>query len=172
MTTRAPEYFTLRIRDLSTGEDLADVIENTGGSGAWSPDGKSFFYTLQDENHRPSRSSTTSWGSRNRKTGWSTRRDPGYFMGVGGSLLDDFIYLDIHDHETSEYRILSTRDLTAEPMLVAERVEGIEYSLTEGGDVFYILTNDGDAKDFKIVEAVSAPGKENWRKWSPMCRAA
>lgn len=163
---KGSEYFTLRIRDLSTGEDLADVIENTGGGGAWTPDGKSFFYTLQDENHRPSKVFHHVVGqpqSEDRLV--YEEKDPGYFMGVGGSLLDDFIYLDIHDHETSEYRILSTTDLTAEPMLVAERVEGIEYSLTEGGDVFYILTNDGDAKDFKIVEApVAAPGKENWKE--------
>ncbi|SSC69670.1 unnamed protein product [Ciceribacter sp. T2.26MG-112.2] len=163
---KGSEYFTLRIRDLTTGEDLADVIENTGGGGAWAPDGKSFFYTLQDENHRPSKVFHHIVGqpqSQDRLV--YEEKDPGYFMGVGGSLLDDFIYLDIHDHETSEYRILSTRDLTAEPMLVAERVEGIEYSLTEGGDVFYILTNDGDAKDFKIVEApVTAPGKENWKE--------
>ncbi|MBC7148324.1 MAG: S9 family peptidase [Rhizobium sp.] len=163
---KGSEYFTLRIRDLSTGEDLADVIENTGGGGAWAPDGKSFFYTLQDENHRPSKVFHHVVGqpqSEDRLV--YEEKDPGYFMGVGGSLLDDFIYLDIHDHETSEYRILSTKDLTAEPMLVAERVEGIEYSLTEGGDVFYILTNDGDAKDFKIVEApVAAPGKENWKE--------
>lgn len=163
---KGSEYFTLRIRDLSTGEDLADVIENTGGGGAWSPDGKSFFYTLQDENHRPSKVFHHIVGqpqSQDRLV--YEEKDPGFFMGVGGSLLDDFIYLDIHDHETSEYRILSTKDLTAEPMLVAERVEGIEYSLTEGGDVFYILTNDGDAKDFKIVEApVTAPGKDNWKE--------
>ncbi|MBA3040352.1 MAG: S9 family peptidase [Alphaproteobacteria bacterium] len=163
---KGSEYFTLRIRDLSTGEDLADVIENTGGGGAWAPDGRSFFYTLQDENHRPSKVFHHVVGqpqSEDRLV--YEEKDPGYFMGVGGSLLDDFIYLDIHDHETSEYRILSTKDLTAEPMLVAERVEGIEYSLTEGGDVFYILTNDGDAKDFKIVEApVTAPGKENWKE--------
>lgn len=163
---KGSEYFTLRIRDLSTGEDLADVIENTGGGGAWSPDGKSFFYTLQDENHRPSKVFHHVVGqpqSQDRLV--YEEKDPGFFMGVSGSLLDDFIYLDIHDHETSEYRILSTKDLTAEPMLVAERVEGIEYSLTEGGDVFYILTNDGDAKDFKIVEApVTAPGKENWKE--------
>ncbi|MBC7314425.1 MAG: S9 family peptidase, partial [Rhizobium sp.] len=48
---KGSEYFTLRIRDLTTGEDLADEIENTSGGGAWAPDGKSFFYTLQDENH-------------------------------------------------------------------------------------------------------------------------
>tara|TARA_R110002051_G_scaffold169598_1_gene240207 strand:- start:3991 stop:6126 length:2136 start_codon:yes stop_codon:yes gene_type:complete len=163
---KGSEYFTLRIRDLSTGEDLADVIENTGGGGVWAPDGKSFFYTLQDENHRPSKVFHHIVGepqSADRLVFEET--DPGFFMGVGGSLLDDFIYIDIHDHETSEYRLLSTKDLMAEPMLVAEREEGIEYSMTEGGDVFYILTNDGDAKDFKIMEApVNAPGKENWKE--------
>ena len=103
---KGSEYFTLRIRDLSTGEDLADVIENTGGGGVWAPDGKSFFYTLQDENHRPSKVFHHIVGepqSADRLVFEET--DPGFFMGVGGSLLDDFIYIDIHDHETSEYRL-------------------------------------------------------------------
>ncbi len=163
---KGSEYFTLRIRDLESGEDLPDVIENTGGGGVWAPNGKSFFYTLQDENHRPSKVFHHIVGqpqSEDRLV--YEEKDPGFFMGVGGSLLDDFIYIDVHDHETSEYRLLSTKDLMAEPMLVAERVEGIEYSMTEGGDVFYILTNDGGAKDFKIMEApVEAPGKANWRE--------
>ena len=166
---KGSEYFTLRIRDLATGEDLSDVIENTGGGGVWAPDGKSFFYTLQDENHRPSKVFHHILGTS--QTGDRLvyeEKDPGFFMGVGGSLLDDFIYIDIHDHETSEYRLISTKDLTAEPKLVAVREEGVEYSMTEGGDVFYILTNDGDAKDFKIMEApVEAPGKENWKEIVP-----
>ncbi|WP_200884010.1 S9 family peptidase [Rhizobium sp. YS-1r] len=166
---KGSEYFTLRIRDLATGEDLSDVLENTAGGGVWAPDGKSFFYTLQDENHRPSKVFHHIVGqpqSEDRLV--YEEKDPGFFMGVGGSLLDDFIYIDIHDHETSEYRILSTSDLTAEPRLVAEREEGIEYSMTEGGDVFYILTNDGGAKDFKIMQApVNAPGKQNWTEVVP-----
>ncbi|MDM9627122.1 S9 family peptidase [Rhizobium sp. S152] len=163
---KGSEFYTLKVRDLSTGEDMADLIENTGGGGAWAPDGKSFFYSALDENHRPSKVFHHIIG-----TPQSDDRlvyeeeDAGFFMGVGGSLLDDFIYIDIHDHETSEYRLLSTRDLTAEPKLVARREEGIEYSMTEGGNVFYILTNDGDAKDFKIMETpVDKPGKENWRE--------
>jgi len=166
---KGSEYFTLRIRDLATGEDLTDVVENTGGGGVWAPDGRSFFYTLQDENHRPSKVFHHIVGtpqSQDRLV--YEEEDPGFFMGVGGSLLDDFIYIDIHDHETSEYRLLSTKDLTAEPALVAEREEGIEYSMTEGGDVFYILTNDGGAKDFKICQTpVTAPGKENWTEVVP-----
>ncbi|WP_047463164.1 S9 family peptidase [Rhizobium rhizogenes] len=162
---KGSEYFTLKVRNLDTGEDLVDVIENTGGGGVWAPDGKSFFYTLQDENHRPSKIFHHIVG-----TPQSADRlvyeeeDSGFFMGVGGSLLDDYIFIDIHDHETSEYRLIPTSDLTAEPKLVAERDTGVEYEMTEGGDVFYILTNDGDAKDFKIMETpVDRPGKENWR---------
>ncbi|MBB2671196.1 S9 family peptidase [Rhizobium sophoriradicis] len=166
---KGSEFFTLKVRDLSTGQDLDDVIENTGGGGVWAPDGKSFFYSALDENHRPSKVFHHIVGrpqSEDRLVYEET--DAGFFMGVGGSLLDDFIYIDIHDHETSEYRLLSTKDLTAEPKLVAAREEGIEYSMTEGGDVFYILTNDGGAKDFKIMEApVDNPGKENWREVVP-----
>ncbi len=166
---KGSEYYTLRIRDLATKQDLDDVLENTAGGGVWAPDGKSFFYTLQDENHRPSKVFHHIVGqpqSADRLV--YEEKDPGFFMGVGGSLLDDFIFIDIHDHETSEYRLLSTKDLTAEPVLVAEREEGVEYSMTEGGDVFYILTNADDAKDFKIVEApVTAPGRENWKELVP-----
>ncbi|ANP84727.1 S9 family peptidase [Rhizobium leguminosarum] len=166
---KGSEFFTLQVRDLQTGQDLADRIENTGGGGVWAPDGKSFFYSALDENHRPSKVFHHILGqpqSEDRLV--YEEADAGFFMGVGGSLLDDFIYIDIHDHETSEYRLLSTADLTAEPKLVAAREEGIEYSLTEGGDVFYILTNDDGAKDFKIMEApVDNPVKENWREVVP-----
>ena len=166
---KGSEYYTLRIRDLESGQDLSDVLDNTAGGGVWAPDGKSFFYTLQDENHRPSKVFHHILGTPQAQDRLVyEEQDPGFFMGVGGSLLDDFIYIDIHDHETSEYRLLSTRDLTAEPVLVAEREEGIEYSMTEGGDVFFILTNADDAKDFKIVEApVTAPGREHWKDVVP-----
>ena len=163
---KGSEYYTLRIRDLATGTDLDDVIENAGGGGAWAPDGKSFFYTLQDENHRPSKIFHHIVGqpqSADRLV--YEESDPGFFMGVGGSLLDDWIFIDIHDHETSEYRLIPTGDLTAEPKLVVKRDPGTEYNMCEGGDVFYILTNADGAKDFKIMEApVGAPGKENWRE--------
>jgi len=161
---KGSEYYTLRVRYLATGDDLADVIENTGGGGAWAPDGKSFFYTVLDENHRPSKIFHHIIGEpqANDRLVYE-EEDPGFFMGVGGSALDDFIYIDIHDHETSEYRLLSTSDLMAEPKLVSEREIGLEYSMTEGGDVFYILTNADGAKDFKIMQTpVDKPSRENW----------
>ncbi|MDX3928821.1 MAG: S9 family peptidase [Shinella sp.] len=166
---KGSEYFTLKVRDLATGEDRGDLIENSGGGGVFAPDGKSFFYTLQDENHRPSKIFHHILGepqSQDRLV--YEEEDPGFFMSVGGSLLDDFIFIDIHDHETSEYRLLSTRDLLSNPIIVAPRQTGLEYSMTEGGDVFYILTNADGAKDFKIMQTpVTAPGRENWSEVVP-----
>ena len=161
---KGSEYFTLRVRDLETGIDLEDTIENSGGGGAWDPEGKSFFYTLQDDNHRPSKIFHHILGqpqSADRLV--YEEEDPGMFMGVGGSSLDDYIFIDIHDHDTTEYRLLSTKDLMAEPKLVVARDPGMQYEMTEGGDVFYILTNCDGAKDFKIMATpVESPSKENW----------
>ncbi|WP_245292368.1 S9 family peptidase [Rhizobium sp. 9140] len=166
---KGSEYFTLRIRDLSTGDDLVDVIANTGGDGAWAPDGRSFFYTVLDENHRPSKIFHHVIGTPQADDRLVyEEEDPGFFMGVGASMLDDVIYIDIHDHETSEYMLIPTSDLNATPRLVAARETGLEYSMTEGGDVFYILTNADGAKDFKIMETpFDRPERENWREVVP-----
>src|SRR5690606_855143 len=85
-------------------------------------------------------------------------KDPGFFMDVGGTRLRDWIMISIGDHETSEYRLMPANDPFATPLVVKERETGIQYDLEEGGDVFFILTNSGGAKDFRIMTApVSDP---------------
>ncbi|MDA4848156.1 S9 family peptidase [Hoeflea poritis] len=162
---KGSEFFKLQIRELGSAEDLDDVVENTGGGGAWSPGSEGFFYTLLDENHRPSKVYYHAIGSAQADDRLVFEEaDPGFFVSVGGSKLNDFIFINIHDHQTSEYRILPAGDPQATPAIVAPRQTGVEYDMHEGGDVFFILTNAGGAKDFKIVEApVDAPGRENWR---------
>ena len=44
------EFYEQRVRDLASGRDLPDVLQNTAGGAVWAADGKSFFYTLQDDN--------------------------------------------------------------------------------------------------------------------------
>ena len=89
-------------------------------------------------------------------------------MNVGGSRSNDWIFIAINDHETSEYRIVPAGDPTAEPKIVAPRETGLEYDIEEGGDVFFILTNADGAKDFKIVTAPAAdPRRENWTDLVP-----
>ncbi len=161
---KGSEFYKLRVRDLATMQDLPDLVADTNGGGAWDADSKGFFYTRLDENHRPSKVLYHRVGSDAAEDRLVFEEaDPGFFLGVGGSALDDYIFIDIHDHETSECWLLPANEPTAEPKLVTARRTGVEYDIAPGGEVFYILTNANGAKDFKIMRAPATdPGPENW----------
>ncbi|MET3662650.1 oligopeptidase B [Aquamicrobium ahrensii] len=166
---KGSEFYTLRVRDIATGAELPDRVESTGGGGAWAADNDGFFYTLLDDNHRPSKVLFHRLGDdiANARLIYE-ETDPGFFMSVGGTRRNDWIMISISDHETSEYRILPAADPFAEPRLVAPRETGLQYDLEEGGDVFFILTNEGDAKDFKIMTAPATdPVRANWEELVP-----
>lgn len=166
---RGSEFFSLRVRDLASGADLADQIGDTGGSGVWNADNDGFFYTRLDANHRPSKVLFHKIGDNpaNDRLVYE-EADPGFFMDVGGTRANDWILIGINDHETSEYRLLKASELHAEPKLVAPREIGLQYDLEEGGDIFFILTNEGGAKDFKIMTAPAGdPVRANWKELVP-----
>ena len=166
---KGSEYFTLRVRDAATGSDLADAVGDTGGSGEWDAANDGFFYTRLDDNHRPSRIFYHRLGddTANDRLVYE-ETDPGFFMDVAGTRLNDWIMIGINDHETSEYRLLPAGEPQAEPLLVKARETGVQYDLEAGGDVFFILTNSGGAKDFRIMAAPAAdPREENWTELVP-----
>lgn len=166
---KGSEYYELKIRHLDTLSDLPDIVANTNGGGTWDATSKGFFYTLLDENHRPSKVFHHHIGTEQTEDRLIFEEtDPGFFVNVSGSLLNDFIFIDIHDHETSECWLLPADNPTAKPKLIMKRQTGIEYEIESGGDEFYILTNADGAKDFKIMRApVSAPEPENWQELVP-----
>lgn len=163
---KGSEFYALKVRDLTTMADLSDIVADTNGGGAWDAQSRGFFYTQLDENHRPSRVFYHRIGTEQSADRLIyEEQDPGFFLGVGGSSLDDYIFIDIHDHETSECWLLPANDPAAKPKLVMARQKGVEYDIAPGGDVFYILTNADGARDFKIMRApASAPQPENWEE--------
>ncbi|MGL5361913.1 MAG: S9 family peptidase, partial [Bosea sp. (in: a-proteobacteria)] len=48
------ELYAIRIRDITTGEDLADIVPDTTGELVWANDSRSFCYVRLDADHRPS----------------------------------------------------------------------------------------------------------------------
>ena len=50
---RGSEYFTIRVRDWDTGEDLPTSSTQTDGGVVWGSDSTFFFYVQLDDNHRP-----------------------------------------------------------------------------------------------------------------------
>lgn len=166
---KGSEFFSLRVRDLRSGQDLADDVPDTSGGGVWNADNDGFLYIRVDENHRPSRLFFHKIGSDASEDRLVYEEgDPGFFMDIGGSRDNKWIFVSINDHETSEIRLLRTNQPTAAPQLVAARETGLQYDLEEGGDIFFILTNADGAKDFKIATApVSDPTRRNWTNLVP-----
>ncbi len=161
---KGSEYYTVRIRDLDTGEDLADELPETAGGAVFAADGKTLFYTWLDENHRPCKVFRHTIGTpRENDVLVYEEADPGFFVGVGKTQSGAYILIACHDHQTSEVRVISSNSPTETPRLIAERLVEQEYSLDHCGDRFLILTNADGAEDYKIVSAPTEnAGRENW----------
>lgn len=167
--TRGSEYFTVRVRDWTSGEDLPDVIEETDGGVVWSLDARSFFYVKLDDNHRPMQIYHHRLGTpQTEDTLIYEEKDTGWFTHIHESASGRFCVIAGGDHETSEQRLIDLADPQAVPRLVAAREEGVQYSLADRGDELFILTNADDAIDFKIVTApLASPERANWRDLIP-----
>jgi oligopeptidase B len=161
---KGSEFHTLRIRATSTGEDLPEIIESASGSVAWSRDGRFLFYVVLDDQHRPCKVFRHALGTAvTEDVLVHEEADPGFFLGVATTEGRGHIVIDSHDHTTSEARVIPGDDPTRAPQLVQPRQAGVEYSIAEQAGRFVILTNAGDAEDFKIVSApIATPQRDHW----------
>jgi oligopeptidase B len=166
---KGSEYFTIRVRDWTSGTDLDDVVEETDGAVVWSIDGKSFFYVRLDDNHRPMQVWRHRLGTAQADDVLVyEEHDAGWFTHIHESASGRFGVIAGGDHETPEQRLIDLADPAAPPRLVAAREEGVQYSLADRGDELFILTNADGAIDFKIVTApLASPARENWRDLIP-----
>ena len=166
---KGSEYFAIRVRDWTTGKDLADLVEETEGGVVWSANATAFFYVKLDDNHRPMQVWLHRLG-----TGQSDdvliyeEKDPGWFTHIHESASGRFCVINSGDHETSEQRLVDLANPLSPPRLVASREKGVQYSVGDRGEELFILTNADNAIDFKIVTApLRSPGRANWRDLIP-----
>lgn len=168
---KGSEYFTVRLRDMATGKDLADEVPDTSPGIAWDATGASFLYTQVDEEHRPLKvfRHVVGTAAAEDKLVYE-EEDEGFFVGVGKTQSGKWLVISSHDHQTSECRLIPADAPETAPLLVAPREEAVEYDIEhdEPRARFLILTNADEAEDFKIVEAPEeAPGRANWRDFVP-----
>ena len=162
--TNGSEIFKIRFRDTESGENLPDVIEGTSGDALWAADNKTVFYTVLDENHRPSKVMRHTLGTSTEDDVLVyEEKDPGFFVGISDTESRRLILIDAHDHQTSEVYMIPADAPASDPVLIAPRAPGVEYSVSEHAGRLVILTNADGAEDFKIVTAsLDKPGRENW----------
>jgi oligopeptidase B len=166
---RGSEYFTLRVRDWTTGRDLPDTLTQTGGRVVWGRDSTFFFYVRLDDNHRPLQVFRHRLGNaQSDDVLVYEEQDVGWFIHIEESASRRFCIIDGGDHDTSEQRLIDLTQPDAAPRLVAPREKGVRYSVADRGEELFILTNQGGAIDFRIDTApLASPGRENWRELIP-----
>ena len=156
------ERFTIMIKDLVSGELLADQISDTAYGVAWAKNSH-FFYTRADEAWRPyvvlrHRLGTDPAAD----VAVATESDERFWLSVDASRDDQWIMIGAESKITSEVRLLSTDDPEGEPRVVAPRRQGVEYDVEPAGDRLLIVHNDG-AEDFELAEApLTATSHTEW----------
>jgi oligopeptidase B len=154
------ERFTARVRDLTTGADLPDVIPGTMGALVWNADASALLYGQVNDQWRIDTIKLHRMGtSVEDDIVIYHEADIGFQCGVGMTHDRKWIAVATGDNTTSEVRLLPASDPLAPPLLVRARKAGVEYDVETHEDSLFIVTNDTDT-NFRLVTApISAPGE-------------
>ncbi|MEZ0497443.1 S9 family peptidase [Sphingomonas sp. IW22] len=152
------ERFEARVKDLSTGEHLPDVIPGTLGALVWTADGGAFLYTPANEHWRTDRVMLHRLGA-SEDVELFREADEGFRVGVSETQSQRFIVIASGDHVTSEVYLLPADNVTAPLLCVSPRQVGREYDVDEHDGTLFIHTNDIDP-NFRLVTAtLDNPGE-------------
>ncbi len=157
--------FTLYVKDLRSGELLAERIEKTR-SVAWASDSATLFYVKEDAAKRAWRLYRHTVGNDEDALVFE-EGDVRFSIGVQRSRSRSWIFIDSHSATTSEVQCIPADQPRAEPRLIAARTSEHEYHVDHRGELFYIVTNDR-GRNFRLVTAPVADSRpENWTEVVP-----
>ena len=171
--TRGFRQYTLHVKDLETGETLAEPahpsqIERVG-SLAWAADNRTLFYTVEDEQQkRQHQLWRHTRGAQHGNDELVYQDDDERFnVGVGRTRDGRFLVLASASHITSECRFLRADAPQGAFRLVAPREDEHEYSVDHRNGLWFIRTNDR-GRNFRLVTAPAAtPERAHWTELIP-----
>jgi len=164
--------YTVRVKNLETGELYPDVITGVSANLVWADDNKTLFYVENDPD--------TLLTVRVKKHVLGTpvaddvlvyeETDDSFYMGVGRTRDEKFITIEVSSTVSSELRYAPAADPTTFTVL-APRARDVEYDADHLGERWVIRTNapGADGKpttNFKLVTAPSdATSRSQWTDW-------
>jgi oligopeptidase B len=162
--TIGDERYTLRFKDLRTGELCPDEIADIGAGATWAADNRTVYYLTLDAAHRPDKVWRYRVGSGEPSELVYHESDERFWLGVGLSRSEAYVFIASGSSITTEMQYADSTDPHAPFTVVLPRREGVEYSVEHavvgGQDRFLILHNDA-AVNFTLTEApVSDPARQ------------
>jgi oligopeptidase B len=157
--------YTLHIKDLRTGEVLADEAQRVG-SVVWAAGNNILFYTVEDEaTKRQFQLFRHTLGTPQAADALVYEEaDERFNVGAGRTRDGKYLLLESASHTASEEQFLPADDPEGRWTLIEPRGENIEYYADHRDGLWYLRVND-TARTFRLVTApLATPGRAHWRE--------
>ena len=160
-------FYTLRFIDLETGSEIADRIEDVTSNFSWASDSETLLYTRQHpETLRWQWIYRVTLGSEDPDLVYE-ETDETYNVFVQKSLSERFLYIASGSTTSSEFRFIPADAPGTAPEVFLAREAEHEYSITDGGDRFYVWSNE-NAENFQLFEVpLDDTAKSAWSALVP-----
>lgn len=162
--TLGRRIYTILVKNLETGEFYEDKIENTTGKSVWANDNEHFFYIRKDETLRAYQIFRHKIGTKQEEDVLIFHEEDETFdVNVFKTKSLEYIFIASSSTISDEHWFIPSNNVNAEWRVIQKREDDLEYAVEHYENDFYIITNEGDATNFKIVKTpVEKPSKENW----------
>jgi len=155
-------FYDLHFIDLETGAKLPDLIENVTSNFRWAADNQTVIYSKQHPE-------TLRWERVYRYVLGSDRNDLVYeesdetfSIYVYESISGKYLFIASTSTLSTEIRYLESNAPGEKHKLFLPREEDHRYFVIDGGDRFYVMSNDG-AVNFRLFEApLDNTAKDDW----------
>lgn len=156
--------YSMRAKNLATGEEMALNIYPTNGAAAWANDNRTLFYGTTDEQTlRADKIWQTKLGEEAAPRLVFHEEDETFSTYVYKSTSKRFIFIGSGSTLTSEQRFIDANQPDAAFKIVHPRERGLEYSVEDYGNDFYVVTNL-NAQNFQLMKVpIAKSGKANWQ---------
>ena len=167
--TQGRRIYTIRFKNLMTGEEFEDEIPEVTGNMAWANDNKTLFYSRQDSTTLRSHQIVRhSLGNSPEEDHLVFQEDDETFsVYVIKTKSKQFLMIASHQTVSSEYQYLDANTPFENFTMFLSRERDHEYDMDHFGDAFYFRTND-QAKNFRLMKtSVEYTGRQHWQEVIP-----
>ena len=163
--TNGRRQYTLRVKNLETGETYPEAIPGTAGYGVWADDNRTFFYIENDPE--------TLLTKRVKKHVLGTdpkddvlvyeEQDDTFYMGLGRTRDHKYLVIALDSTVSNEFRYAPAANPEGFALL-SPRERDLEYEVEHLGGRWLIRTNANGATNFKLVTAPSnTTSRKDWK---------
>ncbi|HET8817261.1 MAG TPA: S9 family peptidase [Pseudidiomarina sp.] len=162
--------YELRIRDLTTGEDLPDRLTGLSASIAWAKDNETLFVIENDPQ------TLLSTRVLKHKLGEPAdaaelvyeELDNTFYMSVYNTTDDEYVVINLNQTVSTEMRVLDANNPDGEFAVIAPRERDFQYN-ADHIDGRWIIATDWNAPNFQIMQVAADQigDKNNWQPLIP-----